>query len=52
MSSPPQSVSDSIVFETRDHLYLAPEVGGHGLLRALRSVPGPAEAFRFVAQDE
>ncbi|MBW8875297.1 MAG: hypothetical protein JF614_10075 [Acidobacteria bacterium] len=43
---------DSIVFETRDHLYLAPEVGGHGLLRALRTVPGPAETFRFLEQDE
>lgn len=52
MLSPPQSVSDSIVLETCNHRYLAPEVGGHGLLRALRSVPGPTEAFRFVAQEE
>ncbi|HEX4963212.1 MAG TPA: hypothetical protein VF173_20440 [Thermoanaerobaculia bacterium] len=50
--SGPIRAGDSIVFETRDHLFLAPEVDAKGLLRALRSAPGPAEAFRFVEQDE
>jgi len=43
---------DSISLETRSGLYLGAEVAGRGAIRALRSVPGPAEVFRYVAQEE
>jgi len=43
---------DSIALETRSGLYLGAEVAGHGAIRALRPVPGPAEVFRYVAQEE
>jgi hypothetical protein len=43
---------DPVVFETRSHLYVSPEVRGRGALRALRAVPGPAEVFRFREAEE
>ena len=43
---------DSIALETRSGRYLGAEVGGRGAIRALRSVPGTAEVFRYVAQEE
>jgi hypothetical protein len=43
---------DSIALETRSGRYLGAEVKGHGAIRALRFTPGPAEVFRYVAQEE
>jgi hypothetical protein len=51
-TSGPIRSGDSIVLETRDRLYLVPDVSGRGPLRAQRSVPGPTESFRFVEQDQ
>ena len=45
--SGPIQPGDLVVFETRSHLYVSPEVRGRGTLRALRAVPGVAEVFRF-----
>jgi len=43
---------DSIALETRSGRYLGAEVRGHGPIRALRAIPGPAEVFRYLAQEE
>jgi hypothetical protein len=43
---------DAIALETRSGRYLGTDLKGHGAIRALRFTPGPAETFRYVAQDE
>jgi hypothetical protein len=44
---------DSVTFQSAlSNRYLAPEVGGRGAIRALRTVPGPAEVFKLVVQEE
>lgn len=48
----PIKTGDLVTFETSSGRYLAPEVGGRSAVRALRSIPGPAEAFRYVGQEE
>jgi hypothetical protein len=40
-------IGDSVAFQTRTGKYLGAEVGKHGLIRALRPAPGPAEVFVF-----
>ncbi len=51
-TSGPIHSGDAIVLQTRDRLYLVPDVNGHGLLHAQRGTPGPTETFHFVDQDE
>jgi hypothetical protein len=44
---------NSVAFQSaRSNRYLAPEVGGRGVIRALRTAPGPAEVFKLVLQEE
>lgn len=40
---------DSVALQSaRSNRYLAPEVGGRGAIRALRTAPGPAEVFKLL----
>jgi len=40
---------DSVALKSaRSNRYLAPEVGGQGAIRALRTAPGPAEVFKLL----
>lgn len=49
----PIEPGDSVtLLAARSNRYLAPEVRGQGAIRALRTVPGPAEVFRWVKPDE
>lgn len=43
---------DSIALEVSSGRYLGAEVRGHGAIRALRYIPGPAEVFRYLAPGE
>lgn len=44
---------DSItLLAARSNRYLAPEVRGQGAIRALRTIPGPAEVFRWVKPED
>jgi hypothetical protein len=44
---------DSVTLQSAlSNRYLAPEVGGRGAIRALRTAPGPAEVFKLVVQEE
>jgi hypothetical protein len=43
---------DSITLETRSGRYLGAEAAGKGAIRALRTVPGQTEVFRYVEPDD
>jgi hypothetical protein len=44
----PIVAGDSVALEARSGRYLGVEVRGRGAIRALRTVPGPAEVFRYL----
>lgn len=48
----PIKPGDSITLETRAGRYLGAEVGGKGAIRALRTIPGQTEVFRYVEPDD